>query len=123
MYNYRKEVLLKKAGELPAWKTGTANPAQLVEEETRSGHGDGRVFYAHQEDAERGNWSEIVGGSSFKTGTTLTTKKDYVYQFSTLQDGSCPLVVRGGYKYAVKRNQQTWEVTNMGRVNQTVNAQ
>ena len=41
---YQKEVKLKREGEIPAWKTGTAHAARLEPEEVRTSHA---VSYTH----------------------------------------------------------------------------
>lgn len=111
---YQKEVKLKREGELPAWKTGTAHAARLEPEEVRTSHGDGKLYYAHQQDAEKGVWSEIVSSQSLAQGGVLQTKPGYVYQFSTLRSGDLPLVIRGGHRFSVYRGDNTWKVTSLG---------
>lgn len=112
---YQKEVKLKRDGDLPHWKTGTAHAARMEPEETRSSHGDAKLYYAHQQDAEKGIWSEIVSGQTLAEGGFLQTKRNYVYQFSTLRDGDLPLVVRGGHQFSVCREVDKWQVTSLGK--------
>lgn len=107
---YRKEVMLKREGDLPQWKTGTASAARLELDETRSSHGDEKLYYAHQQEAEKGIWCEIIS-KSLCAGGVLQTKKDYVYQFSTLKAGDLPLVLRGGYPFSISREDNKWFVT------------
>ncbi len=119
---YRKEVKLKREGDLPLWKTGTANAARLELEETRSSHGDEKLYYAHQKEAEKGIWCEIIA-KSLCNGGVLQTKKDYVYQFSTLRAGDLPLVLRGGYQLSISREDNKWFVTRSSPNIETVTNQ
>ena len=104
---YMEEVALKKEGTLPSWKAGTAIAVFFLKEEERESYGDHKAFEASHKKAIQGTWNEIKHVPS-----TIKIPKGTVYQFSTLRDGSSPLVVREG-EYSIDKKKSGWRITRI----------